>query len=55
MENNGGVSDVISSVTPCGYDAYMAAVGAIEAAQSTDGATIRDAAGNSGDLRPHHR
>lgn len=42
-ENNGGVSDVISSVTPCGYDAYMAAVGAIEAAQSTDGATIRDA------------
>ena len=25
VENNGGVSDVISSVTPCGYDAYMAA------------------------------
>ena len=43
VENNGGVSDVISSVTPCGYDAYMAAVGAIEAAQATDGATIRDA------------
>ena len=43
VENNGGVSDVTSSVTPCGYDAYMAAVGAIEAAQSTDGATIRDA------------
>lgn len=43
VENNGGVSDVISSVTPCGYDAYMAAVGAIEAAQSTDGATIRNA------------
>ena len=43
VENNGGVSDVISSVTPCGYDAYMAAVGAIEEAQSTDGATIRDA------------
>ena len=43
VENNGGVSDVISSVTPCGYDSYMAAVGAIEAAQSTDGATIRDA------------
>ena len=41
VENNGGVSDVISSVTPCGYDAYMAAVGAIEAAQSTDCATIR--------------
>ena len=29
LENNGGVADVISSVTPCGYDAYMAAVGAI--------------------------
>ena len=43
LENNGGVADVISSVTPCGYDAYMAAVGAIEAAQSTDGAAIRDA------------
>ena len=43
VENNGGVSDVISSVTPCGYDAYMAAVGAIEEAQPTDGATIRDA------------
>ena len=43
VENNGGVSDVISSVTPCGYVAYKPAVGAIEAAQSTDGATIRDA------------
>ena len=43
LENNGGVDNVISSVTPCGYDAYMAAVGAIEAAQSTDGAAIRDA------------
>ena len=43
VENNGGVTDVISSVTPCGYDAYMAAVGAIEAAQSTEGAAIRDA------------
>ena len=43
LENNGGVADVISSVTPCGYDAYMAAVGAIEAANSTDGAAIRDA------------
>ena len=42
-ENNGGVSDVVSSVTPCGYDAYMAAVGAIEKANSTDGKTIRDA------------
>ena len=43
VENNGGVTDVISSVTPCGYDAYMAAVGAIEAAQSTEGVAIRDA------------
>ena len=43
LENNGGVDNVISSVTPCGYDAYMAAVGAIEAAQSTEGAAIRDA------------
>ena len=43
LENNGGVDNVISSVTPCGYDAYMAAVGAIEAANSTDGAAIRDA------------
>ena len=42
-ENNGGVSDVVSSVTPCGYDAYMAAVGAIEKANSTDGKVIRDA------------
>ena len=42
-ENNGGVSDVVSSVTPCGYDAYMAAVGAIEAANSTEGPAIRDA------------
>ena len=43
IENNGGTADAISSVTPCGYDAYMAAVGAIEAAQSTEGAAIRDA------------
>ena len=43
VENNGGVSDVISSVTPCGYDAYMAAVYAIEAANSTEGPAIRDA------------
>ena len=43
VENNVGVTDVISSVTPCGYDAYMAAVGAIEAAQSTEGVAIRDA------------
>lgn len=43
VENNGGNADAISSVTPCGYDAYMAAYYAIEAAQSTDGEAIRDA------------
>lgn len=43
LENNGGVAETISSVTPCGYDAYMAAVNAIEAAGSLDGVTIRDA------------
>ena len=37
IENNGGTADAISSVTPCGYDAYMAAVNAIE------GPAIRDA------------
>jgi branched-chain amino acid transport system substrate-binding protein len=43
VENNGGNADSISSVTPCGYDAYMAAYNAIKEAGSTDGATIRDA------------
>ena len=43
IENNGGTADAISSVTPCGYDAYMAAVNAIEAANSTEGPAIRDA------------
>lgn len=43
LENNGGTADAISSVTPCGYDAYMAAYNAILAAQSTDGQDIRDA------------
>ena len=43
LENNGGTADAISSVTPCGYDAYMAAYNAIIAAQSTDGEAIRDA------------
>lgn len=42
-ENNGGTADAISSVTPCGYDAYMAVYNAILAAQSTDGEAIRDA------------
>ena len=45
-ENNGGAADAISSVTPCGYDAYMAAYNAILAAQSTDGEAIRDALAN---------
>ena len=30
-------------MTPCGYDAYMAAVNAIEKAGSTEGTAIRDA------------
>ena len=45
-ENNGGTADAISSVTPCGYDAYMAAYNAILSAQSTDGEAIRDALAN---------
>ena len=45
-ENNGGTADAISSVTPCGYDSYMAAYNAILAAQSTDGEAIRDALAN---------
>lgn len=47
IENNGGKDNggdvAISSVTPCGYDAYMAAYYAILAAQSTDGEAIRNA------------
>ena len=43
IENNGGTAESISSVTPCGYDAYMAAYNAIKNAQSTEGAAIRDA------------
>lgn len=43
LENNGGTADAISSVTPCGYDAYLAAYNAIAAAQSTDKNAIRDA------------
>ena len=43
IENNGGTAEAVSSVTPCGYDAYMAAVNAIEKAGSADGAAIRDA------------
>jgi len=41
--DNGGVTDAISSVTPCGYDAYIAAIKAIEAANSTKGEDIRAA------------
>ena len=36
-------SEEISAVTACGYDAYMAVYYALEAAQSTDGETLRDA------------
>ena len=36
-------SEEISAVTACGYDAYMAIYYALEKAQSTDGATLRDA------------
>ncbi len=43
LEDNGGTADAISSVTPCGYDAYMAAYNAIAAAQSTDRVALRDA------------
>ena len=41
--DNGGVTDAISSVTPCGYDAYIAAIKAIEAANSTKGEDIQKA------------
>ena len=47
IDNNGGKDNGgdknISSVTPCGYDAYMAAYYAIEKAQSTKGADIQAA------------
>ena len=43
IENNGGTSEAISSVTPCGYDAYMAVYYAILKAQSLDSVAIRDA------------
>lgn len=47
IENNGGKDNggdvAISSVTPCGYDAYMAVYHAIAKAQSTDGQAICDA------------
>lgn len=43
IENNGGSAEAISSVTPCGYDAYMAAYYALQKAGSTDGEAIRNA------------
>ena len=46
IENNGGTAEAISSVTPCGYDAYMAAYYALQAAGSTDGEAVRDALKN---------
>ena len=36
-------SEEISAVTACGYDAYMAVYNALQAAQSTDGETLRNA------------
>lgn len=42
LTNNGG-NDVVAAVSALGYDAYMAAIAAIEQAQSTDGTAIRDA------------
>ncbi|MEA5059450.1 MAG: ABC transporter substrate-binding protein [Candidatus Pelethousia sp.] len=41
MEKNGG--DGVAAVSALGYDAYMVAVAAIEAAGSTEGSAIRDA------------
>jgi branched-chain amino acid transport system substrate-binding protein len=42
LTNNGG-STGVAGVSALGYDAYMVAIAAIEAAQSTDGTAIRDA------------
>jgi len=42
LTNNGG-SDGVAGVSALGYDAYMVALAAIEAAQSTDGDAIREA------------
>lgn len=41
MQKNGG--EGVAAVSALGYDGYMVAVAAIEAAQSTEGAKIRDA------------
>ena len=42
LNNNGG-DDTVAAVSALGYDAYMAAIEAIKAADSTDGTAIRDA------------
>jgi len=42
LTNNGG-NDVVAAVSALGYDAYMTAVAAIEAAQSTKGSDIQAA------------
>lgn len=42
LTDNSG-SEEISAVTACGYDAYMAIYNALQAAQTTDGAALRDA------------
>lgn len=42
LNKNGG-DDTVAAVSALGYDAYMAAIEAIKAADSTDGTAIRDA------------
>lgn len=42
LNNNGG-DDTVAAVSALGYDAYMAAIEAIKAADSKDGTAIRDA------------
>ena len=42
LNNNGG-DDTVAAVSALGYDAYMAAIEAIKAADSIDGTAIRDA------------
>lgn len=42
LNNNGG-DDSVAAVSALGYDAYMVAIEAIKAANSTDGTAIRDA------------
>lgn len=42
LKNNGG-DDTVAAVSALGYDAYMAAIEAIKAADSADGTAIRDA------------